>query len=69
VGFIETFLTVDIGHPSILSAVLIDHLTGRWMLEDDSDINVYRARFRSVSCAALSESDSRALIQRIVSEL
>lgn len=63
-----TFWILDIGSPTILSAVLITHLTGRWILDDDTEISRYRQAFERVRLAALCETDSRALICRIASE-
>ncbi|GAA2101674.1 helix-turn-helix domain-containing protein [Actinomadura alba] len=60
---------LEIGRPSILSAVLVDHLTGRLTLEDEADLVRYRETFERACAVALSETDSRTLIQRIISEL
>jgi hypothetical protein len=68
-GVNGTFTMLEIGRPSIFNAVLIDHLTGRLTLEDDKDLLRYRETFGRACAVALSETDSRTLIQRIISEL
>ncbi|MFF5257652.1 helix-turn-helix domain-containing protein [Actinomadura viridis] len=68
-AYINSFQIVEIGSPAILSVVLMDHLTGRLILEAEADVASYRAKFTHTLTAALSETDSRSLIQRIISEL
>jgi len=68
-GYIGPFQILDVGRPPLLSVVLTDHLTGRSIIEDDSDITAYRAKFAKISAAALNENDSRTLIQQISSDL
>lgn len=68
-GVSDTFWTLDIGQPAIFSAVLITHLNGRWILENEADIIRYRDAFERVRAVALSETDSRALIHRVISAL
>ncbi|XVQ13909.1 helix-turn-helix domain-containing protein [Spirillospora sp. CA-255316] len=67
-GVNESFWLLNIGKPSILSTVLITYLTGRLLLEDDASIDRYREAFRHIRAAALCETRSRDLIQRIISK-
>jgi transcriptional regulator with XRE-family HTH domain len=64
-----TFMLLDVCHPPILSVILLDHLNGRWILETEEDLVRYRQAFAQVSAVALSESDTRGMIQRIISDL
>jgi transcriptional regulator with XRE-family HTH domain len=66
---IGSYQIMDIGRPPVLSAILVDHLMGRWILEDEAEITRYKAKFEHVRRAALSEEGSRKLIQRIASDL
>jgi uncharacterized protein DUF5753 len=59
----------SVGRPSVFGTVLIDHLTGRLTLEDEADLVRHRETFERASGVALSETDSRTLIQRITSDL
>ncbi|MGH3242473.1 MAG: helix-turn-helix domain-containing protein [Spirillospora sp.] len=63
------FDLLEIGTPAILSIVLTDHLTGRWILEGDKEVAQYRDKFEEVRSSALCEDASRAAIDRIISEL
>ncbi|MEW2355124.1 helix-turn-helix transcriptional regulator [Spirillospora sp. NPDC029432] len=67
-GVNESFWLLDIGDPSVLSTVLITYLTGRLMLDDSTSVERYRNAFRRIRMAALSETRSRDLIQRIMSD-
>jgi transcriptional regulator with XRE-family HTH domain len=62
-----TFWMLDINRPPLLSTVLLTHLTGRLHLESESDLERYRSAFEQLRASALSEADSQALIERIVS--
>ncbi|MGH3391045.1 MAG: helix-turn-helix domain-containing protein [Actinomadura sp.] len=68
-GVNGTFTMLEIGQPSVFGTVLIDHLTGRLTLDDETDLVRYRETFERASVVALSETDSRTLIQRITSGL
>jgi hypothetical protein len=68
-GVNGTFTMLEIGRPAIFGAVLIDHLTGRLTLEDEADLLRYHETFERTCAVALSEPDSRTLIQRMISEL
>jgi transcriptional regulator with XRE-family HTH domain len=57
---------LDIGCPAIFSTVLIDHLTGRLVLEGEQDRSAHRDAFARASTCALSETDSRTFIHRII---
>lgn len=59
------FTLLDVGE---LQIVLIECITRSWYLESDEDIRLHRLTFDRLSRAALSEGDSRALIQRVMSE-
>ncbi|GAA3939587.1 helix-turn-helix transcriptional regulator [Actinomadura viridis] len=67
--YVGPFQILEIGCPAILSAVLIDHLTGRWILEEDSDVTFYLSKFAHISKTALNDADSRTMLQRILSDL
>ncbi|MCW2939910.1 MAG: DNA-binding protein [Actinomycetia bacterium] len=68
-GVSAAFWTLEIGYPSILTVTLITHVTGRLLLEEERDLDAYREAFRRVREVSLSESESRAVIHRIISEL
>ncbi|MFI0349552.1 helix-turn-helix domain-containing protein [Actinomadura sp. 9N407] len=68
-SYIGSFQIISISRPAILSVVLMDHLTGRWILEEKSDVASYHEKFTHVVNTALDETRSRALIQGIASEL
>lgn len=51
-----------------LSVVLVENLTTGWYLEDRDEIASYDIVFDHQRATALSPSDSRALIERLVSE-
>ena len=68
-GLIGPFQVLDIGAPAILTVVFVDHLTGRWIVEDENDTSQYQEKFEHVQTVALSETCSRELIHRIVSGL
>jgi transcriptional regulator with XRE-family HTH domain len=68
-GVNEMFSLLEIGEPSILSTVLISLLAGRRSLEDGTELARYRETFERACEVALSETDSRTLIQRLASEL
>jgi transcriptional regulator with XRE-family HTH domain len=63
------FWLLDIGDPPIFSSILVDHIAGRWILEDEEDLRRYRKAFTRASSVALGESGTRALIEQIISEL
>ncbi|MES9542475.1 Scr1 family TA system antitoxin-like transcriptional regulator [Actinomadura sp. NPDC000600] len=63
------FELIEVGTPAILGIVLTDHLTGRWILEDDQHVSQYKAKFEEVRSLALCENASREVIERIISEL
>ncbi|WP_067890818.1 helix-turn-helix domain-containing protein [Actinomadura chibensis] len=52
-----------------LSVVLVENLRTGWYLEDSDEIASYDVVFNHQRAAALSPSDSRSLIERLVSEL
>ncbi|WP_149257205.1 helix-turn-helix transcriptional regulator [Actinomadura sp. K4S16] len=62
------FQLLDIGEP-ILNAVLTDHPTGQWIVEDEKEIAQYRDTFEQVRASALSEQASRDMIHQIMSDL
>ncbi|MCW2919766.1 MAG: family transcriptional regulator [Actinomycetia bacterium] len=68
-GVSETFWMLEIGAPAILNTVLITHLTGRLSLENEAHLVLYRKAFDRLCAVALPESDSQALVHRIISEL
>jgi transcriptional regulator with XRE-family HTH domain len=68
-GFVGPFQVLDIGRPAILTLVFVDHLSGQWIVEEDTEINQYREKFERARGVALPETESRDLIHRIVSGL
>jgi transcriptional regulator with XRE-family HTH domain len=68
-GVNVAFDLLEIGRPPILGIVLIDHLSGRLTLEDEADLVRYREAFARAAAVAQPETDSRTLINRIISEL
>ncbi|WP_171064511.1 helix-turn-helix domain-containing protein [Actinomadura soli] len=62
-GSFTTLITDD------LSVVLVENLIAGWYLEDLEEIRHYGLVFDHLRDAALSPSDSRALIERLVSNL
>jgi transcriptional regulator with XRE-family HTH domain len=52
-----------------LSVVLVENLRTSWYLEDRDEIASYDVVFDHLRAVALSPSDSRSLIERLVSEL
>lgn len=62
------FELVDVGAPPILSVGLTEHLIGQWTIEDDAGVLQYRNTFEQTRCLSLSETASRDLINRIISE-
>ncbi|WP_412517103.1 helix-turn-helix domain-containing protein [Actinomadura madurae] len=63
------FDLLEIGSPAILSIVLTDHLTGRWLLEGDTEVSRYKVKCIEVQSSALCQNASRDAIERIISEL
>ncbi|WP_242902223.1 helix-turn-helix domain-containing protein [Actinomadura terrae] len=61
-GSFSTLTTRD------LSVVLVENLTTGWYLEEAEDVSRHHLVFDRLREAALSPSDSRALIERILSE-
>jgi hypothetical protein len=61
-GSFSTLTTRD------LSVVLVENLTTGWYLEEVEDVRRHDLVFDHLRAAALSPSDSRALIERILSE-
>jgi hypothetical protein len=61
--------TLEIGDPSILSVTLVNHVLGRLLMEGERHVEAYRQAFRRAREVSLSESESRTLIHRIISEL
>lgn len=67
--YVGQFQLVDIGTPPILSVVLVDHLTGHWILEDEAQVERFREKSNMVEPSTLSEAESRTLIQSVMSDL
>lgn len=51
-----------------LSVVLVENLTSGWYLEEPDDLRRYQVVFDHLRATALSPSDSRVFIERLVSE-
>ncbi|TDC74478.1 helix-turn-helix transcriptional regulator [Actinomadura sp. 7K507] len=68
-AYVGQFQLIEIGSPSILRAILIDHFTGQWILEDEAEASQYHEKFTALRSSALDEPTSRDLINRIISEL
>ncbi|MEU5989418.1 DUF5753 domain-containing protein [Spirillospora sp. NPDC047418] len=63
------FELLEIGAPPFLGIVLIDHLTGRWILEGEREVSQYRDKFEEVRSSTLCETASHEVIERILSKL
>ncbi|GAA0216791.1 helix-turn-helix transcriptional regulator [Actinomadura nitritigenes] len=64
-GLNGSFITLTTNE---LSVVLVENLTTAWYLESSDDIRRHNVVFDHLRALALSPSDSRALIERLVSE-
>lgn len=68
-AYVGQFQLIEIGSPPIVRAVLTDHFTGQWILEEEEAVSEYQSRFTDLRSSALDEPASRELINRIISEL
>ncbi|MEW2358644.1 helix-turn-helix transcriptional regulator [Spirillospora sp. NPDC029432] len=62
------FTILGVGQGAMLDVVAIDSLTRSWYVDEPSDVDHYADTFDMLREIALSESDSRTMIERIVSE-
>jgi transcriptional regulator with XRE-family HTH domain len=63
------FTVLGIGPDALLEVVAIDSLTRSWYVDEPSDVAHYNDAFDQLRKIALNETDSRAFIQRISSDL
>jgi hypothetical protein len=63
-----SFCLLNIGDPLILQLAMIDIVHRRRMLDDKADVDLHRIVFDQASAAALSETASRDMILRVLSE-
>ncbi|GAA3977496.1 helix-turn-helix transcriptional regulator [Actinomadura viridis] len=63
------FTILGLGQDRLLEVVAVDSLTRSWYIDEPSDVDHYGAAFNRLRDLALCERDSRALIERIVSEV
>lgn len=68
-GMTGGFKILRVGEIGDLSVVVVDSLTQISYREQDHEIHAYSAAFSHLSTTALPESDSRELIQRLLSEI
>jgi transcriptional regulator with XRE-family HTH domain len=66
-GMSGAFTILTVGAPSDLRAVIVDSLTEISYREEDREVRAYAAAFDHLRATALSESDSRDMIYRLVS--
>ncbi|GAA2452426.1 helix-turn-helix transcriptional regulator [Actinomadura vinacea] len=62
------FTILSVGTGALLEVVAVDSLTRSWYVDEPTDVDHYIETFEQLREIALSESDSKALIERIVSE-
>jgi transcriptional regulator with XRE-family HTH domain len=67
-GLDGAFKILDVGGPGDLRVVTVDSLTQISYREEDDEIRTYAEAFEHLRAAALPEADSRAMIDRLVSE-
>jgi transcriptional regulator with XRE-family HTH domain len=67
-GMTGAFKILNIAPPGDLRVVTVDSLTEISYRETDEEIHTYTAAFDRLRAAALSESDSRELIERLLSQ-
>jgi transcriptional regulator with XRE-family HTH domain len=67
-GMVGAFEILEVGERGDLRVVAIDSLTQMSYREEETEIRAYADTFDGLRAAALSESDSRALIESILSE-
>jgi hypothetical protein len=67
-GMSAAFLTLSLGQPDGLQVVVVENLVGTSYLESESEIRLHTEAFNHLRASALTESESRALIQRLLSE-
>ncbi|MFG2089937.1 MULTISPECIES: helix-turn-helix domain-containing protein [unclassified Spirillospora] len=63
------FTILGIGPDELFEVVAIDSLTRSWYVDEPSDVDHYNEAFDQLRKIALSETDSRMLIERILSDL
>lgn len=68
-GHNGSFTLLNIGHNGDMAMVLVEGLTQSWYLEESEDVERYRLILGRLQNLALTESGSRAMIQRLQSEL
>ncbi|WP_410050352.1 Scr1 family TA system antitoxin-like transcriptional regulator [Actinomadura sp. HBU206391] len=67
-GIDGPFVIMDVGPGPLLQVVTVHSLTRSWYLDESPDVVHHCQVFDRLRDAALSEADSRVMIQRIVSE-
>ncbi|WP_243722522.1 DUF5753 domain-containing protein [Actinomadura sp. 7K507] len=63
------FTILGVGPDALLEVVTVHSLTRSWYVDEPSDVDHYSEAFERLREIALSESDSRKLIERLLSEL
>ncbi|MFD0855200.1 DUF5753 domain-containing protein, partial [Actinomadura adrarensis] len=63
------FTIMSLGHEAVLEVVTLHSLTRSWYVDEPSDVEHYSQTFATLQTSALPESDSYAMIERIVSGL
>jgi transcriptional regulator with XRE-family HTH domain len=67
-GMTGAFKILEVAEPGDLRVVTVDSLTRMSYLEEADELRTYTAAFDRLRATALSESESRALIGRLLSE-
>jgi transcriptional regulator with XRE-family HTH domain len=62
-----SFTIMDVGTEGLLEVVTVHSMTRTWYVDEPSDVDHYIRTFMWLQELALSEAESRALIERIVS--
>ncbi|KAB2371384.1 helix-turn-helix domain-containing protein [Actinomadura montaniterrae] len=68
-GLDGAFTIMGVGPEGLLEVVTLHSMTRTWYVDEPSDVDHYRRTFDLLREIALPESDSRELIEQIVSEL
>jgi transcriptional regulator with XRE-family HTH domain len=67
-GIDGAFTILNVGPGDLLQVVIVDSLTRSWYVDEPPDVTHHRQVFDRLREIALSEADSLAMIERIVSE-
>lgn len=67
-GLDGAFTILNVGTDALLEIVTVHSLTRSWYVDEPADVERYSQAFDLIRELALQEPDSRALIERIVSE-